>query len=120
MEALYRRKKHMQQLAKHLTLWLGLVIVLFPVMYIVSLSLSPSGSVGSDLIPEAFSLNHWRYVLGIPYIHSVTGETIISNFPILKWFFNSIKIAFISSFLMLFLSTTTRWRWILFDAISPK
>ncbi|MGB0452073.1 MAG: maltose ABC transporter permease MalG [Bacteriovoracaceae bacterium] len=106
---IHQKKKQIEELAKHLFLLTGLLIVLFPVFYILSISFNPTGSIGSKLIPEALSLNHWKYILGIPYIDSVTGKEVVSAFPILKWMWNSIKVASISAVLMLLLSTTSAY-----------
>jgi ABC-type maltose transport system permease subunit len=45
-------------LARHLLLIAIILLVLFPVLYVISISLNPTGSIGSNLIPDKFSLNH--------------------------------------------------------------
>lgn len=99
----------MKRLAKHLGIIAFLLIVLFPISYIISLSLNASGSLETSLIPEKISLNNWRYLFGIPYTDHHTGQTIVSPFPILTWLFNSVKVAGITSVLMLTLSTTAAY-----------
>lgn len=101
-------QKRIKRLAKHLAIIAFLLIVLFPIIYILSLSINASGSLEISLIPEKVSLNNWRYLFGIPF-QDKSGETIISPFPILTWLWNSIKVAGITSFLMLFLSTTAAY-----------
>ena len=86
-----------------------IVTILFPVMYIISMSFNPVGSIGSDLIPDKFSLEHWKYILGMEYKDALTGELKVSAFPIMKWLLNSLKIASISAVLMLALSTTAAY-----------
>ena len=103
------KHKNMAALAKHLLLLSLLIIILFPVFYIVSISVNPTGGIGSSLIPNSFTLNHWRYILGIPYLDPTTGKEIISVFPIMTWLFNSLKISGISAILMLVLSTTSAY-----------
>lgn len=103
------KKKNIERLARHLLLISFLLIVLFPVMYIILLSLNPTGSIGGDLIPQNFSLVNWKYILGLPYLDPVTNEMKTAEFPILRWLFNSIKISLISAILMLFLSTTSAY-----------
>lgn len=101
--------KRIQRLAKHLALIAFLLIVLFPISYIVSLSLNANGSLETSLIPESMSLNNWRYLFGIPYKDAHSGDMIVSPFPILTWLWNSVKVAGITSFLMLLLSTTAAY-----------
>jgi maltose/maltodextrin transport system permease protein len=103
------RHKAISSLAKHLLLLSLLIIVLFPVLYIISISVNPSGGIGSSLIPSDLTLNHWKYILGIPYIDPKTNQEIISVFPIMTWLYNSLKISSISAILMLFLSTTSAY-----------
>mgnify|MGYP001073157611 CR=1 FL=1 len=103
------QKYMMKRLAKNLAIISLIFIVLLPVMYIVSISVNPTGSIGSKMIPDSLTLNHWYYILGIPYTDTHTGQVVKSSFPILKWFFNSIKISMITSILMLALSTTSAY-----------
>lgn len=99
----------MEILAKHLGLIAFLLIVLFPIFAIISIAFNSSGTLGASLIPETLSLNNWKYVLGIPYKDIVSGEEIVSSFPIMLWLFNSIKIALITAVLMLLLSTSSAY-----------
>lgn len=102
------QKAQMESLAKHLFLWTLLMIVLFPIIYIISISFNNSGSIGSKLIPESLTLNHWKYILGIPYMDAA-GKEVLSPFPIMLWLWNSIKISSVSAVLMLLLSTTSAY-----------
>ena len=98
-----------EQLARHLALIVFTLVVLFPVFYIVAISFNEHSSLGTGIIPERFSLTHWRYVLGLPYTDPVTGKTVVSPYPILLWLTNSVKVATISSLLILMLSTTSAY-----------
>lgn len=102
------QKAQMEKLAKHLFLWTLLMIVLFPIIYIISISFNASGSIGSKLIPDSLTLNHWKYILGIPYLDA-NGKEVLSPFPIMLWLWNSIKISSVSAVLMLLLSTTSAY-----------
>jgi maltose/maltodextrin transport system permease protein len=108
-KAFQKRRQGILELAKHLGLISFLLIILFPILAIISISLNPTGSLGSNLIPETFSLQNWLYVLGIPYQDEVSGEMVQSSFPILLWLFNSVKVSLISAALMLLLSTTSAY-----------
>lgn len=105
----FHARLKMQRLAKHLAIIAFLAVVLFPVLYILSISLNPSGVLETSLLPSELSFNNWRYILGIPYTDKTTKEVVVSGFPILTWLFNSIKVAGITSVLMLFLSTTSAY-----------
>lgn len=102
-------EQRMKRLAKHLCLMAFLLIVLFPIAYIFSLSINASGSLETSLIPEKISFNNWRYLFGIPYIDPQSKKEILSPFPILTWLWNSVKVAGITSILMLTLSTTAAY-----------
>jgi ABC-type maltose transport system permease subunit len=44
-----------------------LVLVLVPYLIVVSTSLRRGNFAPSGLLPDKVSLEHWKYVLGIPY-----------------------------------------------------
>jgi maltose/maltodextrin transport system permease protein len=60
------------------------------------------------LIPTQISLEHWQLALGIPYT-TPEGNVVQPPFPVLRWLWNSIKIASISAALILALSTTAAY-----------
>ncbi len=103
---IYKKKEQATMLARHLFLIAISIVVIFPVFYVISISFNPLGAIGSDFIPDKFSLTHWKYILGLPYIE---GESTVTNFPIIRWLFNSLKISFLTSLLVLFLSTTSAY-----------
>lgn len=102
------KKKSLEKLLSHLILITIALIVLLPVFSIISVSLSKSGSLKAGLIPENFSLDNWKYILGIDYINAI-GEHVVSPYPIMKWLFNSLKVSLLSAFLMLLFSTTAAY-----------
>lgn len=104
-----QKRQSIKTLAKHLALISFILIVLLPIFAIFSISLNPLGSLGASIIPESLSLNHWYYVLGIPYTDQVSGLVVQSSFPILLWLYNSVKISLVSAALMLLLSTTSAY-----------
>ena len=113
------QKRQMETLAKHLFIWTLLMIVLFPIIYIISISFNASGSIGSKIIPDSLTLNHWKYILGIPYLDA-NGMEVLSPFPIMLWLWNSIKISSVSAVLMLLLSTTSPTLFHVFDSAEDK
>jgi maltose/maltodextrin transport system permease protein len=92
-------------LAAHLGLIALCVVVLFPLLMIVSISLRPGNFATGDLIPRRISLEHWLPALGIPYT-TPDGTVIQPPFPVLRWLWNSIKIASLSAFFTVAMSTT--------------
>jgi maltose/maltodextrin transport system permease protein len=98
----------------HALLILLLLLVLVPYIMVVSASLRRGNFAPNTLIPDHFSLEHWKYVLGIPYeemVNPATGETRIvkAETPPLLWFWNSIKVASIASIGILLLSGTAAY-----------
>src|ERR1700732_1786502 len=79
-----------------------LVLILVPFVMVISASFREGNFAPSRLIPDKVSLDHWKYVFGIPYqevVNPATGQTRIvkAETPPLKWFWNSIKISLLSS-----------------------
>jgi maltose/maltodextrin transport system permease protein len=92
-------------LAAHTGLIALCIVVLFPLLMIVSISLRPGNFATGDIIPKRISLEHWKLALGIPYV-APDGTVVPPPFPVLRWFWNSTKIAAISAFLTVAFSTT--------------
>ncbi len=91
-----------------------LVLILVPFVMVISASLRQGNFAPSELWPDKVSLDHWKFVLGIPYqevVNPATGETRIvkSETPPLYWFWNSIKISIISSAGIICLSGTAAY-----------
>jgi len=65
-------------------------------------------------LPDKVSLDHWKFVLGIPYqevVNPATGQTrmVKAEIPPLFWFWNSIKISLVASAGIIFLSGTSAY-----------
>jgi maltose/maltodextrin transport system permease protein len=95
-------------LAAHAFLWTLLAFTLFPLLAVVSISLRPGNFATGSLIPTALSFEHWSLALGIPYTQA-DGTVVQPPFPVLLWLWNSIKIAGISAFLIVAISTTAAY-----------
>lgn len=66
----------------------------FPILWVISASFNPTGSLATQtLIPSNFGLGNYRAL------------TLSGDFPFWRWFFNSIKIASITSVLSLSITT---------------
>jgi maltose/maltodextrin transport system permease protein len=92
----------------HAVLWVLIGITVFPLLAIISISLRPGNFASGSLIPTAISFEHWSLALGIPY-QAADGSLVQPPFPVLRWLWNSIKIALISSFLIVAISTTAAY-----------
>ncbi len=92
----------------HLALWALLALTLFPLLAVVSISLRPGNFATGSLIPSEISLEHWKLALGVSYIDA-QGVRVDPPFPVLLWLWNSIKIAAISAFLIVAISTTAAY-----------
>jgi maltose/maltodextrin transport system permease protein len=94
--------------AAHVFLWALIAITVFPLLAIISISLRPGNFASGSLIPTQISLEHWKLALGIPY-QAADGSLVEPPFPVLRWLWNSIKIAGISAFLIVAISTTAAY-----------
>jgi maltose/maltodextrin transport system permease protein len=97
-----RQKLKLRKAAAHAFLICFLVLILVPFVMVISASLRQGNFAPSQLWPDKVSLDHWKFVLGIPYsevVNPATGQTRIvkASTPPLHWFWNSIRISVISS-----------------------
>lgn len=109
MNLVQQRHHQARLLTKHLSIVALLLVILYPILCIILMSFNPNASLNASAFPRELSLVHWKYILSIPYTDPVSGEIVTSPFPIALWLWNSLKIAFSASFLMLFLSTTAAY-----------
>jgi ABC-type maltose transport system permease subunit len=85
-------------LAKYLIALVLIVFSLFPVVWIVSASISPSNSLATQtLIPENASLDNYRLLL--------TENEFSDVFPYTKWLLNSLKIASVTTIVSVSITT---------------
>jgi maltose/maltodextrin transport system permease protein len=108
------QKVVVRKVVSHTLLLFLLALVLVPYIMVVSASLRRGNFAPSGLLPDHVSLEHWKYVLGIPYeevVNPATGEKRIvkAETPPLLWFWNSIKISAIASIGILLLSGTAAY-----------
>jgi maltose/maltodextrin transport system permease protein len=88
---------------------IGLVLlVIFPFLMILSISLRPGNFAAGSLIPEQISFEHWKLALGISYT-APDGRLVKPDFPVLLWLWNSVKVAGLTAIVTLFLSTTAAY-----------
>jgi maltose/maltodextrin transport system permease protein len=94
--------------ASHVALVAFCVLILFPLFMIVSISLRPGNFATGDIIPRDVSLEHWKLALGIPY-QAADGSLVEPPFPVLRWLWNSAKIAGLSALSIVVISTTAAY-----------
>lgn len=94
--------------AAHAGLVLFIGLILFPLLMVISISFREGNFATGSLLPSSPTLEHWALALGFSYTHP-DGTVTQPPFPVLLWLWNSIKVAFISSVLILMLSTTSAY-----------
>ncbi len=95
-------------LAAHVFLIAFICFTVFPLLAVVSISLRPGNFATGSLIPSEISFEHWQLALGMSYQAS-DGSLVEPPFPVMRWLWNSIKIASISAFLIVVISTTAAY-----------
>ena len=73
-----------------------LVLIIFPFLVLVSISLREGNFSVGKLLPDRPTLEHWSLAFGIPFTRA-DGTVIQPPFPVMLWMFNSIKVAIIAS-----------------------
>lgn len=102
------KAKRWRVVAAHAALWALIALTVFPLLAVISISLRPGNFSTGSLIPAEISFEHWKLALGISYVDH-DGNIVLPPFPVLHWLWNSIKIAFISSVLIVAISTTAAY-----------
>ena len=108
------QKVLVRKVAAHAFVICFLVLVLVPFVMVISASLRQGDFAPSRLLPDKVSLDHWKFVLGIPYqevVNPATRETrmVKAGTPPLLWFWNSIKISLVASAGIILLSSTAAY-----------
>ncbi|AHG85790.1 Maltose transport system permease protein malG [Bibersteinia trehalosi USDA-ARS-USMARC-190] len=82
-----------------------LALIIFPLLMVIGISLRPGNLAIGDIIPSQISWEHWQAALGFNVTHA-DGSVTPPPFPVLRWLWNSIKVATITSIGIVTLSTT--------------
>jgi maltose/maltodextrin transport system permease protein len=105
-----------KKIIAHSVLIASCAFVLIPFAMVVLASFRKGNFPPSTLWlnPNQWTLDHWRYVLGIPYrevLNAVTGETRLVSPPVapLRWFLNSLVISSLASLGIILLSGTAAY-----------
>lgn len=95
------------------------LITLFPLLMIIGISLRPGNLALGEIIPSEFSLEHWKLALGFS-VTNADGSVTPPPFPVLLWLWNSVKVATITSVIVLCLSTTSAYAFARFKFAGKK
>ena len=95
-------------LATHLVMLCFIVVVAFPLVMVVAISFRTGNFAVGEIIPSNPTLDHWRLALGMSIVNP-DGSVTPPPFPVLRWLWNSIKVAGISSVFIVALSTTSAY-----------
>ena len=95
-------------LAAHAFLIGLILLVIFPFLMILSISLRPGNFATGSIIPESISLEHWKLALGFSTI-AADGRLVQPTFPVMTWLWNSVKVAALTGLVTLLLSTTAAY-----------
>ena len=108
MPVVVGKKQRWRVLAAHVALIAFILLITFPLLAIVSISLRPGNFATGSLIPSHISLEHWKLALGFSY-QAADGTLVEPPFPVIRWLWNSIKIAAASAILIVAISTTAAY-----------
>jgi len=108
MAIVIEKSQRWRVFAAHCFLIALCVLVIFPLLMVLSISLRPGHFATGSLIPETISFEHWKFALGIP-TPGPDGQMIKPDLPVLRWLWNSVKVASLSATVALFLSTTAAY-----------
>ena len=102
------RKQRWRIVAAHAGLIAFIALILFPLLAIISISVRPGNFAIGSLIPSEISLEHWKLALGFSY-QGPDGSLVEPPFPVMRWLWNSVKIAAVSAALIVAISTTAAY-----------
>jgi len=105
-----------KKIIAHLVLIASCALILIPFAMVVLASFRKGNFPPSTLWlnPDQWTLEHWKYVLGIPYsevLNATTGETKLVSPTVapLRWFLNSLVVSSIASLGIILLSGTSAY-----------
>ncbi len=93
---------------RHVVGVVAVVIVLFPVWFIVSAAFNADQSVsGTSYLPTHFTLNNFTQILHNTVVDKSSGSHVDSSY--LRWFLNSMLVALLSAFFTVILSALSAY-----------
>jgi maltose/maltodextrin transport system permease protein len=113
---MFSQRLLIKKIIAHLVLIVSCALILIPFAMVVLASFRkgnfPPSTLWLNL--DQWTLDHWKYVLGIPYrelLNATTGETKLISPAVapLHWFLNSLVVSSIASFGIILLSGTSAY-----------
>jgi maltose/maltodextrin transport system permease protein len=98
----------LKKIAAHAFLLAFLALILFPFLMVVSISLREGNFTTGSLIPENPTLEHWYLAFGQPYTRE-DGTVVEPPYPVLRWMWNSVKVATLASVGIVALATVSAY-----------
>lgn len=94
----YRRQRQLGHVARYSIALILILFALFPIVWVASASINPLDSLATQrLIPERANLDNYRQLL--------TDNEFSRIYPYTQWFINSVKIASITTFISVSITT---------------
>lgn len=103
----------------HLFLIIFCAAIIFPLLMVIAISFREGNFAAGSLIPDNPTLEHWKLALGMS-VEQADGSVTQPPFPVLLWLWNSIKVAAITSLIVLCLSTTCAYAFARFKFAGKK
>jgi len=97
------KKNFVLEFFLYVFLYLMMLVVIIPLVSIVIVSFSKTGTVNFNL--SAFTMENWKYMFGLEYFDYFKNKYVYPYNNMILWFFNSIKIASLTAFLSVFLAS---------------
>jgi len=94
--------------AAHAFLIAFIVVIMFPFLVVVSISLREGNFSTGSLLPEHPTLEHWYLAFGQAFTRA-DGTVVQPPYPVMWWMFNSVKIALIASVGIVVISTISAY-----------
>lgn len=97
-----------KKLGAHAFLIAFIILIMFPFLVVVSISLREGNFSTGSLLPDRPTLEHWYLALGQPFTRA-DGTVVQPPYPVMWWMFNSVKIALIASVGIVVISTISAY-----------
>ncbi len=97
-----------KKIAAHAFLIAFIVLIMFPFLVVVSISLREGNFSTGSLLPERPTLEHWYLAVGQPFTRP-DGTVVQPPYPVMWWLFNSVKVAMIASVGIVIVSTISAY-----------
>lgn len=97
-----------KKVAAHAFLIAFILLIMFPFLVVVSISLREGNFSTGSLLPDRPTLEHWYLAFGQPFTRA-DGAVVQPPYPVMWWMFNSVKVALIASVGIVIISTISAY-----------